>query len=280
VLLVVAADLTFDLASPDSLRLRAATVHINADAASPSPPASGNDDGSDSNPFTKAVVTGAFTFTGATGRIDEAPESVTGRKVSPPVGVTSESLADDPVSPGVDVEDDEADDDDLSSEPPLDEPPAAAEASARWGRRELGPRSLAPVGEPAVPADEASPVEEPLLEEPPCVVVRDDPDDEPPELEPVEPPEPVVSAKATGMDPIAAPTPNATANAPTRPTQRAYPDVEGLRGIARWRPSSTRTPRVGVLRCCSTVSDENRALIQKTPSVRPRGTSGPPPGGI
>ena len=45
-------------------------------------------------------------------------------------------------------------------------------------------------------------------------------DDEPSELEPAEPSEPVV-AKATGMDAIAAPTPNATANAPTRPTHRA-----------------------------------------------------------
>jgi hypothetical protein len=39
--------------------------------------------------------------------------------------------------------------------------------------------------------------------------------------EPVDPPEPVVSAKATGTDATAAPTPRATANAPTRPTYRA-----------------------------------------------------------
>jgi len=36
----------------------------------------------------------------------------------------------------------------------------------------------------------------------------------------VEPADPVVSAKAIGIDPIAEPTPNATANAPTRPTYR------------------------------------------------------------
>jgi hypothetical protein len=41
------------------------------------------------------------------------------------------------------------------------------------------------------------------------------------ELDPVEPAEPVVSAKATGTDATAEPTPNATANAPTRPTYRA-----------------------------------------------------------
>ena len=37
------------------------------------------------------------------------------------------------------------------------------------------------------------------------------------------PADPVVSANATGIDAIAEPTPNATANAPTRPTYRAYP---------------------------------------------------------
>jgi hypothetical protein len=41
------------------------------------------------------------------------------------------------------------------------------------------------------------------------------------ELDPVEPAEPVVSANATGTDATAEPTPNATANAPTRPTYRA-----------------------------------------------------------
>jgi hypothetical protein len=41
------------------------------------------------------------------------------------------------------------------------------------------------------------------------------------EFDPVEPAEPVVSANATGTDATAEPTPNATANAPTRPTYRA-----------------------------------------------------------
>ena len=45
------------------------------------------------------------------------------------------------------------------------------------------------------------------------------------ELDPDDPAEPVVSANATGTDATAEPTPNATANAPTRPTNRAYPDV-------------------------------------------------------
>ncbi len=48
-------------------------------------------------------------------------------------------------------------------------------------------------------------------------------DEEPEAFPPVEPAEPVVSAKAIGIDPIAEPTPNATANAPTRPTYREWP---------------------------------------------------------
>ena len=40
-------------------------------------------------------------------------------------------------------------------------------------------------------------------------------------FDPVEPAEPVVSAKATGIAPMAEPTPSATAKAPTRPTYRA-----------------------------------------------------------
>jgi hypothetical protein len=38
--------------------------------------------------------------------------------------------------------------------------------------------------------------------------------------EPLDPAEPAVSANANGTDAIAEPTPNATANAPTRPTYR------------------------------------------------------------
>jgi hypothetical protein len=37
-------------------------------------------------------------------------------------------------------------------------------------------------------------------------------------LDPVDPPEPVVSANANGIAAAAEPTPKATANAPTRPT--------------------------------------------------------------
>ena len=68
-------------------------------------------------------------------------------------------------------------------------------------------------GSPAVEPAEASP--EDGSDDPGPDV--DDPDCD--ELEPVEPAEPVGSANATpGIDAIAAPTPNATASAPTRPT--------------------------------------------------------------
>ncbi|MGV1005194.1 MAG: hypothetical protein ACOYEV_10630 [Candidatus Nanopelagicales bacterium] len=53
------------------------------------------------------------------------------------------------------------------------------------------------------------------------LVVAADTDGESDAAEPVDPPEPVVSANAIGTAAIAEPTPNATANAPTRPTYRA-----------------------------------------------------------
>ena len=65
-------------------------------------------------------------------------------------------------------------------------------------------------------------------------------------LDPVEPEEPVVSAAATGTDAIAEPTPRATANAPTRPTYRAYPDatdslaIQRLSSIGRTWPAGVR----------------------------------------
>ena len=67
-------------------------------------------------------------------------------------------------------------------------------------------------------------------------------------LDPDDPPDPVVSANATGTDATAEPTPNATANAPTRPTNGAKLDdptsvaVTARRpySIARTRPRDTR----------------------------------------
>jgi hypothetical protein len=69
------------------------------------------------------------------------------------------------------------------------------------------------------PADELS--EEPEPDD------SDDSDDDP-----VDPSEPRRSANATGIDTTAAPTPRATANAPTRPTYRAHTDPEAS-GLTR-----------------------------------------------
>jgi hypothetical protein len=45
-----------------------------------------------------------------------------------------------------------------------------------------------------------------------------EPDEAESEFDPVDPPDPVVSAKATGIAPAAEPTPRISASAPTRPT--------------------------------------------------------------
>lgn len=61
-------------------------------------------------------------------------------------------------------------------------------------------------------------------------------------FDPDEPPEPVVSAKATGIAATAEPTPNATANAPTRPTNPpAAPDPCSEAVTARREYSIPRT---------------------------------------
>jgi hypothetical protein len=95
------------------------------------------------------------------------------------------------------------------------------------------------------------------------------------ELDPDDPPDPVVSANATGTDATAEPTPNATANAPTRPTNGAKLDdptsvaVTARRpySIARTRPPETRRWRpVGCGECAE--------FIGKS-SVSVRGASKP-----
>jgi len=67
------------------------------------------------------------------------------------------------------------------------------------------------------------------------------------EPEPVEPPEPVVSAKATGMAAAADPTPRAIASAPTRPMERAYTEVADADSVAAEddRPHSIARTRAG-----------------------------------
>ncbi|HTI75655.1 MAG TPA: hypothetical protein VL634_11715 [Mycobacterium sp.] len=70
------------------------------------------------------------------------------------------------------------------------------------------PPETSPLPAPVAPPDGDVPGEDPVFDDSVCVVVPDP-----------ESPEPVESAEATGcVEAIAAPTPRATANAPTRPT--------------------------------------------------------------
>jgi hypothetical protein len=120
-LVVVAADLAVRPAPPSSLRLNAATVHSNGAAAGalPLPPAPSHEDRADPSPLTTAgaaggaVITGAAGLTGVTNGVDKA----------------GKSIADDPVSAGVEVQGEDADNDDPAPEPLPDEPLPAAKVS-------------------------------------------------------------------------------------------------------------------------------------------------------
>jgi hypothetical protein len=71
----------------------------------------------------------------------------------------------------------------------------------------------------SVESDAVESAAEPPDADPPATGDDPGPDEELEEIAFVEPPEPVVSANAiAGIDAIAAPTPKATARAPTRPT--------------------------------------------------------------
>ena len=114
-------------------------------------------------------------------------------------------------------------------------PPAAAEF--RPERSEGSPSEVsdsAPTRPPARvlarASDRAAEPEAPDAEEP----------------DPVDPPDPVISANATGIDATAEPTPNATAKAPTRPTNRANPAAEA--GSAAMAPKSIRCTRRSSIR--------------------------------
>lgn len=147
---------------------------------------------------------------------DSAPPD---RPPEPPTGTTGTTGAAEPrpdSAPALSAEDEERPRDEVTAG---ESAPSGTEDGADAG--ELTP-PRAPVRDPRPePTDEAS----------------EDPDDE----EPVDPSEPCRSANATGIDTTAAPTPRATANAPTRPTYRAHTDPDGS-GITR-RNSIGRTSR-------------------------------------
>ena len=118
-----------------------------------------------------------------------------------------------------------------SSTPPGSRPPDPSRPSAESAPAEPDAGRPAPgtrprTGRDGPPDPDEAAIEGRLAEEDRGVEDRgvEDADDEPEAsepAEPVDPPEPVVSANATGTDATAEPTPNATANAPTRPTHRA-----------------------------------------------------------
>lgn len=108
----------------------------------------------------------------------------------------------------------------MSDEPRLSaaEVAAAVTALCRVGVAAVGaplsrtPASFDPDGDAPLPRPDRR-AGAPALVDDPAVAVDD-------ESEPVDPADPVVSANATGIAATAEPTPNAIANAPTRPTYR------------------------------------------------------------
>ena len=124
------------------------------------------------------------------------------------------------------------------------------------------PEPREPDGDSAVPVDPTAGVSaEPAplaVRAPPCAGREGLVDSEPPEprSDPVEPADPLVSATATdGTDTTAAPIPNATARAPTRPTYRPY--VEVVTSVVRRSLTSilrtgfvTRRVRRTAASCC------------------------------
>ena len=87
----------------------------------------------------------------------------------------------------------------------------------------------------------------------PC---REEPGLAGPEFDPDEPPAPVVSATTTGTATIAEPMPNATASAPTRPTNLAAP------------------PTAGSLRCPARDESVPAAAPERCDNSSPEGRSG------
>ena len=234
-------------APPNSRRLAAATVHANGPAAGPSPepPEANHANRFEPTPRTPptaaaargAVITGADAAAGAhTAGADTAgADTATSAPVTESATVGAESL------PPTGATTDPRDGTDASAEPGLTPTePGATTAPERRSRAlpadDPGPTPpLRPPEEAATGdsfRDDSPPTS--LLTEPPRparagprdgALVESDAADpeaaESAELDPDDPPDPVVSANATGTDATAEPTPNATAKAPTRPTYAA-----------------------------------------------------------
>lgn len=246
---------------PSSRRLNASAVHISGAAAGTSPlvPAPSHDDSppprSDTDELLDAgcaaVITGACAAAGTrtastTTAVGDGEESTSAADADSMVAAASASF--EPGGDGAEAEPAGAglpDPDRIGEGAESAEGDVADSASgAEWRWREVFPESVDPP-ESAGTSVETAPVGpaagRPASGIPPCtgrdgppdpedasvgdLLTEDrgveDADGEPEASEPVDPAEPVVSANATGTDATAEPTPNATANAPTRPTHRA-----------------------------------------------------------
>ena len=280
--LVVAADLTAAAPfTPDSRRLTANAAHANgaAPGTPPSEPAPNHDNNTDPNPDTPPEAAAAFgaavnTGTDAAGataitRTDPpTPRVRAGADAADAAGATARptpAAAGSATTGAAGVVLDGGEDVPVAAEGAA---AGDAERAPRCGAAtEVSPPSAVMSVEPCptrdVDADAGAealgegavlgPPRVPEGVEPAAVAVRVPPrvvgPDELFALEPDDPAEPVVSANATaGMAATAAPTPNATANAPTRPTNRDDPDpiTPGTprpgSSIPRTRPAPRRQP--------------------------------------
>ena len=253
--LTAAAGFTGRDTPPNSRRAAANAVHANGAAAGPSPlPSPPNHANTEpprplTRPDTAADITGGAA-TGAASTTSTAsdpaagPSAITGESstatgeststtragrgeapTAPTFPTTSASSttpattdsgrparADEPAEPGS-----------LAAE---SRPPATAVESPS-DAEVTDPRPPARAGASVAGSAESAPEPpRPVRAAPRAGLVADDPDEAETSAEsddPVEPPDPVVSANATGTATTADPTPSATANAPTRPTWMAYP---------------------------------------------------------
>jgi len=260
-LLVAAAGVTEAAVVLNSRRLNASAVHISGAAAGVPPlvPLCSHDNRPPPRPDTDevvdagwaAVITGACAAEGATtasttgGAVaDAGADGVPGTRsepVRPPTG--SPPVAGTAGAPAAGLRWREVFPESVgppesagptlaggSSAPPGSRPPDPSRPSAESAPTEPAAGTPAPRTRPRTGPDgppnpdeavaEGLPVEDRGVEDRGVEDADDEPEASEP-AEPVDPPEPVVSANATGTDATAEPTPNATANAPTRPTHRA-----------------------------------------------------------
>jgi hypothetical protein len=250
-LVTVAAGATVRAAPPSSRRVYARAVHANgATPGSPlSPPAPNHASTPAPTPRTPpdaAAARGAVRITGpAVAVVASGDESDEDR---PDDGVTTEpetvpTTASEGAVTGV-----------ASTRVPRCTPAGTDTAEPGCGRGPFAIRDSA-VSDPPSPCEPAGlPGPGPVTVEPPrdraapregaLVDAGDEPARESAVFEPVEPAEPVVSANATGIATTAEPTPNATANAPTRPTYRAqlvFTEPKSATGVDGRPDSMVRT---------------------------------------